>query len=149
MARLMTKTTDPGFPNRLRGTENREWTLALPYLAPPLTLNQRMHWAPRNRITQEIKQAVYVLAHGVNLPQGLDRVTVTLHWRPATTRKRDNDNISPTLKAAVDGLVMYGLVQDDNTDHLTSATVIDPTGKPGRVYVIIRELTPISTRHGA
>jgi Holliday junction resolvase RusA-like endonuclease len=135
--------------NGPEATQGREWVLTLPYLAPPLTLNQRMHWAPRNRITQEIKQAVYVLAHGVNLPQDLERVTVTLHWRPATNRKRDNDNLAPTLKAAIDGLVWYGLVQDDNTDHLTSATVIDPTGKPGRVYVIVRELGPDVERETA
>ncbi|HET6917328.1 MAG TPA: hypothetical protein VFH56_14640 [Acidimicrobiales bacterium] len=122
--------------NRVQG---RGWTIPLPYPRPPLNLNQRMHWAPRNRLTQQIKSDVHTLARLHKLPTGLDRVIVTLHWQPTTNRRRDSDNPSPTLKAAIDGLTQYGLTADDNSAHVWSATIIEPRAAQAAVWLTIEE----------
>ena len=31
------------------------WTIRLPYTTPPLTLNGRLHWATKARITREVR----------------------------------------------------------------------------------------------
>lgn len=122
--------------NRVQG---RGWTIPLPYPRPPLNLNQRMHWAPRNRLTQQIKSDAHTLARYGKLPKGLDRVRIVLHWQPTTERRRDNDNITPTLKAAIDGLVQYGLVADDDSTHVESATVIEPRAAKAAVWLTIED----------
>ena len=43
---------------------------------------------------------------------------VTLHYRPRDNRRRDADNLVPTLKALCDGLVDAGLVPDDTPNYM-------------------------------
>lgn len=121
--------------------EGRAWIIPLPYERPPLNLNQRLHWAARNRLVQQIKSDVHTLARFHKLPTGLDRVHVTLHWQPTTNRRRDSDNPSLTLKACVDGLTTYGLTDDDNSEHVTSGTVIEPRAAVAAVWLTIQEIT--------
>ena len=94
----------------------REVVLWLPFEKPPLTANQRMHWAPRSRLTKRVRMAARALAGVAGLPRGLARVRVGLEYVPRDNRRRDADNLVPTLKAACDGLVDYGLVGDDTPD---------------------------------
>ena len=112
-------------------------TLTLPYDKPPLGLNDRMHWRPANRWRQQIKNDTITLAKQAKLPTGLDRIHVTLVWYPKDRRNRDSDNPTPTLKAAIDGLVKYGLIPDDNSEHVTSECVIGYGVQGGRVDIEI------------
>jgi hypothetical protein len=43
---------------------------------------------------------------------------VTLTWHVATNRRRDDDNVVPTLKAMCDGLVDAGVVPDDTDAYM-------------------------------
>jgi crossover junction endodeoxyribonuclease RusA len=107
---------------------------------PTLSMNQRLHWAEVARRKRLVGDQVLLLARAARLPRGLSRVEVVLHWRPTIRRRRDSDNPSPTLKAAIDGLAAYGLVPDDDALHVRSYCEIHPVGKPGRVWLAIKEL---------
>ena len=100
----------------------------LPWTQPPLTANQRMHWAKKASVTREVRQTTRVLAHGA--PRA-DRLVVTLHYRPRQRRVRDRHNLWPTVKACVDGLVDAGIVPNDDSEHLSAPEpVIHPPGEP-------------------
>lgn len=100
------------------------YRIDLPWSAPPLTANQRMHWALKARVTRDVRQATALLAR--KAPTA-DRLIVTLHYRPNTKRRRDAHNLWPTLKACVDGLVDAAVVSDDDTEHVsTPEPVIHP-----------------------
>lgn len=118
-----------------------EWALPILSLTgqQPLSLNDRRHWRTRHRITQQIKTDVAWQTR-LLMPRGtLRRVCVHLLWEPKTARARDGDNLAPTIKAAVDGLVHAGVIADDDTTqvmHLPIA-ISEPTGAPSRFHLIV------------
>jgi len=117
----------------------REWILELGYSKPPLTLNQRMHWAPKARWVKQLSDDAQLLATSSKLPKHLDQVGIVLHWQATTRRPRDSDNPTPTLKALIDGLVRYGLVEDDDSEHVTSGCVIEAVAPTARLWLRIVE----------
>lgn len=106
--------------------------LDLPYLQPPLTANQRLHWARKAVLTKRCRETACWLAKSKKLP-GAQRLTVTLHYRPKERRRRDAHNLYPTVKALVDGLVDAGVVPDDDTTHVSTPEPVihEPAAKPG------------------
>lgn len=84
------------------------------FKSPPLTSNQRLHWAPKKDLTREIRQMTAYKAKW-NL-QPMPRCEVELVWYVTTKHRRDADNVVPTLKAMCDGLVDAGVVPDDTPD---------------------------------
>jgi crossover junction endodeoxyribonuclease RusA len=107
-------------------------------------MNARHHWAAKSRITRDIRETTKILAMANHLPRGLDHVTVCLHYAPKTNRRIDADNLVATLKPCCDGLVDYGLVDDDVPAQMAKLMpVIHPkstTGK-GQLWLEI-EVTP-------
>ena len=91
------------------------WTIEVP--RPYLTANQRMHWKPRNLVTQNIKDAVIWRCRQQKVPV-MGRVHVTVLVRVPDRRRRDLENLAPTVKAAIDGLVLAEIIPDDNWEHL-------------------------------
>lgn len=134
------KTSVAGESQSPTGKVGNEWRLDLPYPRPPLTLNQRMHWAPKLQIQRQIADDVTLLAHAAKLPTGLDRVEIVLCWHARLNRRRDTDNPAPTLKAAIDALTRYGLTADDDSEHVTSGVVIESGAPVDALWLSIREL---------
>ncbi|NKS41713.1 hypothetical protein GS496_14235 [Rhodococcus hoagii] len=93
--------------------------LELPWTKPPMSMNDRMHWAQKAKLTKRIRAEAGILACRNRLPTGLDHVTVALVYRPCDRRRRDTDNLMPVLKALCDGLVDHGLVTDDTPQWMT------------------------------
>lgn len=117
------------------------WVVDLPYRKPPLSQNDRLHWAARMRIKDQLESDTIQMARFVKLPKGLLRVAVELHYRPGTHRKRrDEDNLASTLKVCCDAMVKYGLCPDDSHEFLTSCSRIDPvcSTNPGLYLVVYR-----------
>lgn len=131
-------TTYTDAQNRSGG---RAWLLTLPYPSPPLRDNDRPHWAAKARTVKELRRDAWVLARAEKLPKGLGRVRIVLHWRPAIVRRRDPLSAAPTLKPLVDGLVDYGLVVDDDIEHVELRCVVEPVGRPGRVWLTITDIS--------
>lgn len=114
-------------------------TVPLPWTKPPLSLNDRGHWAVRAQKIKEVRRTVWLLTR--RLPQ-MDAATLTLHYQPRDNRRRDSDNLFATVKACADGLRDAGVIPDDDTTHLShNEPVIHRAvkGEPGRMWL---EITP-------
>ncbi len=114
-------------------------TYPLSWPAPPLTENQRLHWALKNRITRDVRLAGRLLTRRMG-PQS--RIEVTLVWIVPDHRRRDEDNVVPTLKALCDGIVDAGIVPDDTPAYMVKnmpRILIVPGAKPHMEL----EVTPI------
>ena len=90
-------------------------TLQFDYPRPPITSNQRLHWAHKAKLTRNVRDQTRLLAD--RIPE-LRKCRVTLTWFVNTKTRRDADNIVPTLKAMCDGLVDAGVVPDDTPDQM-------------------------------
>lgn len=105
-------------------------TLYLPFETPPLNANQRLHWAKKAQLTREIREATRLLAMSAKLPKGATHLDVEMVVTPKTRARRDADNLVPTLKAACDGLVDYGIVPDDTPQWMTKHMPVIADAKP-------------------
>ncbi|MEV5543094.1 hypothetical protein AB0L13_40365 [Saccharopolyspora shandongensis] len=117
------------------------YSLALPYERPPLTANQRMHWAPKAEITKNIRHTAATLARNAKVP-ALDRCAVRLVWTVTDRRRRDADNLVPTLKACADGLVDAGVVADDVPALMTKHMPEIVLGEALGLVLIVDPLAP-------
>ena len=99
------------------------YEIMLPYTKPPLSLNQRLHWAVKAKLVKEVRTTTARLAEQLQIPP-LEAVEITLIYTPKTARKRDTDNLFATLKPAVDGLVDAGILADDNTEIVKKLSVL-------------------------
>lgn len=107
-------------------------TLRFDWPQPPLTANQRLHWRTRARLTSDVRQAAAWQAAASKFPQ-TTRLDVSLTWVVKDKRRRDADNIVPTLKALCDGLVDAGIVPDDTPHYMVKhmpRIVHDPSQSP-------------------
>lgn len=91
----------------------------MPWTKPPLNMNQRLHWAKKNRISRAIRRDTALLARHTRLPRTCAHATIRLVYYPPDKRTRDADNLTATLKPVCDGLVDYGLVVDDTPAYMT------------------------------
>ena len=119
---------------------SRTWILELPYTKPPLSLNDRMHWAKRAKLARDLRGWTALAAVAKRVPH-LDHVAVELHYHPRDRRRRDADNLYATVKPCVDGLRDAGVIDDDDTTRVTHLQpVIEPaTGGAGRLELHIYE----------
>lgn len=119
----------------------RTWTLTIAAPADWINLNQRHHWSKKAQLTKAWRLAGHDAAECARFPQGLTKVHVTAIITKPTRRAFDVHNLIPTLKAAIDGLVDYGLVADDSTKYLTGPDMrVDPEIGPNTVTFLITEL---------
>lgn len=111
---------------------------------PPLTLNQRMHWAPKAKITAMLRRETQIRARAEGIPH-LGRIRVSLIWVVRDRRKRDaGENLAPTFKAQIDGLVDAGLVDDDDPSRVVRDSPIvsyQPMNNP-HLLLRITQLPP-------
>lgn len=120
------------------------YRLELPYERPPLTANQRMHWARRAKLTRAVRDGAAVLARDSQVP-ALGRCAVRLVWTVTDRRRRDADNIVPTLKACADGLVDAGVVTDDTPELMTKHMPEIQLGQHLGLVLIVEPITPEGT----
>ena len=107
-------------------------TIPLPWTVPPLTGNRdraNVHaYAAKVRATKD--EAVTAIRAANVTP--MTGANITLHLRAATKRRRDADNLGPTLKVVQDALVLEGVLPDDSWVHVPkSACHIHPPSDEG------------------
>lgn len=95
------------------------WTMPLSYDKPPLTLNQRGHWAKTDQHRKALRAWAKVSARKIGVPTGLGHITTRLHYQAPDRRRRDEDNLIATAKPLWDGLVDAGIVPDDTSAYMT------------------------------
>jgi crossover junction endodeoxyribonuclease RusA len=124
-------------------TPGRVWRLDLPWTSPPLSLNGRLHWSAKQRLTREVRTTTALLCRQAKIPP-LARVRIELHYRPRDRRRRDTVNLTLTVKAIEDGVVDAGVIPDDTPDLSEPCPPVldppDPTPGTVRLYVLITEL---------
>lgn len=113
------------------------WTLRVGhYTTPPLSLNDRLHWRVKAKITAEVREYVKQSAW-YNVP-ACERILVELHYVPRDRRRRDRDNLVATLKPCLDGLVSAGVVADDAPEYVDWGVFLDdPDPKDPHLYLRI------------
>ena len=96
------------------GTEGFSTVLQFDYPRPPITANGRYnHWS-KARLNKDVRLATKLLARRIPF---LGHIRVSLVWVVKDHRRRDGgENITPTLKPMIDGLVDAGIVLDDTPD---------------------------------
>ena len=92
----------------------RAWLL--PITSERMSANDRPHWALKARQTKALRSEAYLRAMGEHIPNLDGFCDVQLIWIPKGRRRRDEENLNPTLKAVVDGLVDAGVLTDDTPD---------------------------------
>jgi crossover junction endodeoxyribonuclease RusA len=89
----------------------------------PLNANQvtysRGGAIARNERVREFRKIVTARCREARIPAGQTHVHVTLHYVPKERRRRDADNLVPTLKPCIDGLRDARVIPDDTPDHVT------------------------------
>lgn len=80
-----------------------------------ISMNDRLHPHARANRTKWWRQAA--ARAGVNVP-GIEWGRVVIFFRFPTNHRREVNNLMPTSKAIVDGLVDAGVFPDDNDKHV-------------------------------
>lgn len=121
-----------------RSRELRTRTVELPWSRPPLTSNQRLHWAKRAKLTKQIRYATSVLFHTFG---PVNRCEVTMIWYVTDAKRRDVDNTVPTLKACCDGIIDAKILPDDTPNYMTKhmPQIIRTTGRM-HITLTLKEL---------
>lgn len=131
-------------PVTAAATSADAWIFQLPYTTPPLTLNQRLPWRVKARVTAEVRGAAFALAKHAKVPKNCGRVRVTLIYRPKDQRRRDAINLVSTLKAVEDGLVDARIVPDDTPVYIDPVMPQiwprDPAQTAGDLWVLVERL---------
>ena len=111
----------------------------------PLNANWRLHWTSYNERVGAIRHGVVSAARQAGIPKAR-HLTVGLHYRPGDNRRRDADNLWPTLKACCDALargprrdwVGLELVPDDTPQYMTKHAPVIHTGPgPRRLWLTV------------
>lgn len=114
-------------------------TLTLPWNAPPLSLNQRLHWAAKARLSRTVRDVTHARAKADKVPAFDVPVIVTLHYRQKVRRPIDKDNLYATVKPCLDGLRDAGVITEDTSAHVTPLVEIHlpEPGQPGALWLTI------------
>lgn len=94
----------------------RHITIDIPAPCAFINSNQRLHRMAQAKLTKAWREASAAAAHG--LPQFAGQVHITAHIFKPRAGRWDPNNLWPTVKAAVDGLVDAGLLIDDDHRHV-------------------------------
>ena len=96
---------------------SRSWRVEIPAPAPWLNANSRTDRRGQTPNRRAWRDAAHVYARQARLPKlGQAHITAVLSFRDR--RRRDPHNYYPTIKAVVDGLVDYGVLDDDSSEYL-------------------------------
>lgn len=112
-------------------------TFFIPAPAKFINANDRLHYAPKAKLTAAWREAGRTAATGhkpMNPP-----VHITAHIQKQRGGRWDPNNLAPTTKAIVDGIVDAGILEDDSwkevlgPDHRRGEK-----GQPG-IWITIKE----------
>ena len=119
-----------------------QYRIVTDFQRPPLSSNEqkRAHYHKVAKCKKLVGEQIKERAE--KIPR-LGPVTVEVIWFVKDKRKRDTDGLGPFLKAACDGLVQAGVLEDDHSDFVVKTSMsIDKTdmGNP-RIEVVITEVS--------
>ena len=133
-------------------TPPRIYTLALPPGLKLLNANQRIHHRVRSDLTAAIRSAAHTACSenehmraalaAANPGYVCERAYILGVLHPGSRRRIDPANFYPSFKAAVDGLVDAGVLEDDDHTRVVGPDMrLGPIVKGARLTLVIQELT--------
>ncbi|WP_433252940.1 hypothetical protein ACQPYK_08705 [Streptosporangium sp. CA-135522] len=126
----------------LAAPTGRTWTISLPAGTPLLNANQRLHHAPKAKLTAAIREEARKATEEARVP-ALRCAHIFGIFCPPTKRRRDVGNLYPSFKAAIDGAVDAGMLPDDSDDYLLGPDMrIGETIRGGQLHLLVIELDP-------
>jgi crossover junction endodeoxyribonuclease RusA len=149
----VTTLVDAEVPAATTAAGPRPFTITLPAGMDLLNANQRLHHAPKAKLTAKIRAAAMeAVTENDDLMQALaaakpgplfERAHILGILRPSTYGRRDAANWYPSFKAAVDGLVDAGLLADDDHEHVVGPDMrLGPKAKGGQLVLVVSRLAP-------
>jgi crossover junction endodeoxyribonuclease RusA len=110
--------------------------ITLPWPPKQLSPNARVHWAIKARIVKKYRADCYYLARqeNVDLPKS-EKIHLFVDFYQPDRRRRDQDNIEASMKAAYDGVADALLVNDSR--FIIHPFVKDEIVKGGKVTITI------------
>ena len=137
-------------------TDHETVRVRLPWRRPPLSANARYgNWQMRARLTADVRaEAAWAIrADGEAMrltidPARRERLRVQLGYTPRDRRRRDTDNLTPTLKAVADAVTDLGLAADDDPVHMSKPEPIitGPNRDDPHLWVEISRAEPHEER---
>jgi hypothetical protein len=100
----------------MTSTPGRTWTVELPPMEL-LNANQRIHRQAAAKATRLIREKTGWTVFAAKVPK-LQRAHILVELRFWEARRRDPANWAPSIKAAIDGVVDAGVLEDDDATHL-------------------------------
>jgi hypothetical protein len=104
------------------------WRLLIKAPVAWVNANDRGHWRPRAALIAEWRRAGAIYARQARLPRIDPPVVLTAYVHRIDNRRADAQNMAPTIKAVVDGIVDHGVLPDDANKYV-AATIIKPGPK--------------------
>lgn len=114
--------------------------IELDYLATDPNNILGRHWRSKHGRFQKIKNDIAKLAHGKTPPEPLTKFKISV------TRKArgylDWDNLIASLKPAIDGLTLAGIIKDDNWKYIRHIDVdqIPAKGEEKKLLIRVEEV---------
>lgn len=110
--------------------------------ADRLSLNDRMHWAPKAKLTAAWREAARIAARESLTAKGehAERCTVRVTFPVTQNRRRDPHNAIATVKPIVDGFVDAGVWPDDTDEWVI---VLDPRFDKRNDGIVTVDITPM------
>ena len=108
------------------------------YTRPPLSMNDRMHWAQKAKVAKTLREVSCALTRQERIAVTAP-IVIDLVWIVTDNRRRDADNPAATRKHVVDG-VCDALGVDDDWRVVSGGVRIEKGSEAG-VWVEIREAT--------
>lgn len=92
-----------------------------------MTSNSRLHWSEKARHTAKLRRYAFMLGRSVMNARGLsepvfDRCMVAVSVMYPRQGRADPANVSPVVKALLDGLTDAGFWADDDSEHVVAVT---------------------------
>lgn len=140
-------------PHAGAGPTRRLHTITLPAGLRLLNANQRPHYRLKAKLTADLRAAAMeavsdspalMAALATAKPGPLfARAHILGVLHPPTRRRADPANWYPSFKAAVDGIVDAGVLDDDDHTHLLGPDMrLGDIVKGGQLVLVVRSLQP-------
>lgn len=112
-------------------------TITVPLPPKQLSPNARVHWAVKNKAKKAYQEQVQVACLEQKIPKckALSaKMQLAFHFK--TKARHDPDNCIASVKCAIDQLVKYGLLSDDDKITLLPTTIHNDKENPRLVVTL-------------
>ncbi len=106
----------------------------------PNTAGKKLHWAERSELRHTAKEEAYFRALN-KLDKPFERATIEIFVTAGDKRQRDLDGFVSACKSWVDGLVLAGIIRDDNYLCIPRISITFQGVGKENVTLVITEVT--------